>query len=56
MKGRKHIKGMAGRKDHRVGLGEEKKSREGRKKKRVTDSKGEKSVLVSCASTTEVMK
>lgn len=32
MKGRKHIKGMAGQKDHREGLGEEKKAGEEGKK------------------------
>lgn len=47
---------MTGRKHHRGGKGGIKREGKRRKKETVTDSKGEKSVLVSCASTTEVMK
>lgn len=38
------------------GKGGIKREGKGRKKETVTDSKGEKPVLVSCASTAEVMK
>lgn len=53
---RKRERTQKGGEGHRVG--EEGIKTEGRRRKRetVTDSKGEKSVLVSCASTTEVMK
>lgn len=43
-------------KDHRGVWGGIKREERGRKKEKVTDSKGEKPVLVSCASTAEVMK
>lgn len=47
---------VTGRKDHRQGKGGIKREGKRRKKETVIDIKGEKSVLVSCASTTEVMK
>lgn len=47
---------MTVRKDHRRGKGGRKREGTRRKKETVTDSKGEKSVLVSRASTTEMMK
>lgn len=47
---------VTGRQDHRGGKGGIKREGEGRKKETVTDSKGEKPVLVSCASTAEVME
>lgn len=42
--------------NNRRGKGRKKQRRKGRKKETVTDSKGEKPELVSCASTAEDMK